>query len=217
MIKDIILYHGTRASPTSIRELGLIAGGLDRTVKDPLTEKYIVNKERTLQRVLDEFGLKKDDIPPWVYQGELDYEKDEPIHIHFEISLDNATGYADMGGEPAYVMRNHIMNWLDMKRLGDIETCLWAQGEEGKRLHKENNRRAKLVNGEKTYVVVVKLSLDDGRMDTRAKQTLWRMYKAYEDGLVGKSVFNHAYEVRYYGDIAPEDILGIVQVEHQGL
>lgn len=55
--KKMILFHGTRADVESIRERGLLAGGLDRTVKDPATGNYVVNKERTLERVLARFTL----------------------------------------------------------------------------------------------------------------------------------------------------------------
>ena len=88
----IYLFHGTRASPASILERGLIAGGLDRECEDPITTKYLVNKEATLKRVLAEFDLRKEDVPEWTYRGELSYEMDRPIHTHFELSFDNACG-----------------------------------------------------------------------------------------------------------------------------
>ena len=212
MKKEILVFHGTRADPNSIREKGLIAGGLDRKIKDPLTERYIVNKEATLQRVLGEFGLRKEEIPEWCYRGELQYEKDDPIHIHFEMSFDNAIGYADMGGEPAYLIRYHIRTWLEAKKLGDETTCLWHLD---RKLSREVNRWAKEANGKHTYVVAVKLDLDDPRVDKQAVETIRRIEKVLQEGKfhVGEDIWKHPMEIKYYGDIAPERILGIVQVD----
>lgn len=220
-MKEVILFHGTRANPKSIMEKGLLAGGLDRKVKDPITEKYIVNKETTLQRVLKEFGLKKEEVPEWTYSGELEYEKDLPIHIHFENSFANACGYADMGGEPAYCIRRNIMDWLDMKKLGNDEDVLYSQGEEGLKRHKVNNAKAKKANGSICYVVAVKIRLDDSRLEQRAKDTIRRVKEVMKKGLIKDSWYKwwnrNSHECRYYGDIKPEDIVAIVAVDPENV
>lgn len=208
--REILVFHGTRADPESIRKRGLIAGGLDRKVKDPTAERYIVNKKATLQRVLNEFGFEKKDVPEWCYSGELEYEKDQPIHVHFEMSFDNAIGYADMGGEPAYIFRYSIMSWLEAKKLGDEETALSYMD---KKLSEKVNARAKEGNGKHTYVIAVKLDLDDPRIDEQAVNRIRKIEKAIEEGKVGKEIWRQPMEIRYYGDVSPERILGIVQVD----
>jgi len=217
-MKEVILFHGTRANPKSITEKGLLAGGLDRKVKDPLTEKYIVNKETTLQRVLKEFGLKKENVPEWTYKSELNYEKDQPIHIHFENSFVNACGYADMGGEPAYLIRKGIMDWIRMREIGDEETVLYHTDPERAKLH---NKIAKEANGKTCYVIAVRIKLDDPRLEKRAKDIILRVKKAMDDGLIENDWLKfwnrNAHECRYYGDIKPEGILGIVAIDPKNL
>lgn len=222
MKDEIIMFHGTRADPKSIREKGLLAGGLDRIVQDPMTEKYIVNKEATLQRVLEEFWFTdKSQIPEWCYKGELNYEKDEPIHIHFELNYENVKGYADMGGEPAYCIRRHILMWLEMLKWAVVNDEDLSEGEDyswvSKEMREYINNFAKESNGEKCYVVAVKLDLNDPRLDKRGTDAIYRVRKAIAEGKVKRTEKEFwqtsAWEIRYYGDIAPEDILGIIQVQ----
>lgn len=207
------LYQGTRANPTSIRELGLLAGGLDGNGYDPLDRKYIVNKEATLKRVLKEFNLEKGDVPEWTYKGELEYEQDLPTHIHFEMSFDNALGYADMGGEPAYVIRYYIACWIVgkiMSLLGhDPAVMPWNYDRD---LHDQINRWAKEQNGPKRYVVVVEVDTEDPRVDPVAVEKVERIQRLVDEGELDEDVWKSPYEIRYFGDIPPDKIIGIVQV-----
>lgn len=200
-MKTIKLYHGTRANPDSIMALGLLAGGLDRVESDPIEQVYRVNKERTLQRVLKEFNLTKAQVPEWTYRGELEYEEGYPIHIHFEINPENAKGYADMGGEPAYCIRRNLMIWLaGISNVSQIEV---------KDQLKEINKKAKEVNGPQPYLVEVELNWDDPRIDKDAKKSIERIleFKGSLDN------WGHTLEVRYYGDVPPENIKSITPCE----
>ena len=208
----VVLFTGTRADVNSLRKFGVLAGGLDRPLDiDPLTQKYVVNKERTLKRVLDEFGLEKWQVPRWCYEYELQYEKDEPIHIHFCLNFENAQGYSDMGGEPAYCIRENILNWLN--NINDMPP------KENIELKKSISEQAKLGNGIKRYVVVTIVNLNDPRLQKDFLNIIshWlgliQSKKLTEQEIERYCFQESAYEVRYYGDIKPKDILGIVQVD----
>jgi hypothetical protein len=198
----MILYHGTRANSDSIRQQGLLAGGLDRGAIDPITQKYVVNKEKTLARVLAEFGLRKDQVPSWIYQGELEYEKDEPLHLHFELSFENVKGYADMGGESAYCIRKNLLIWLNgIENMKDP-------------LVKNLDRQAKEANGLIPIIVKIEVNENDPRIDRRIKETWARVRQIIAEDKI-KDTFeefweSQSHEVRYYGDIPPDKILEII-------
>jgi hypothetical protein len=207
----VILFHGTRAKPDSLRKLGILAGGLDRPLDiDPSTQKYPINKERTLERVLTEFGLKKSEVPNWCYKGELQYEENEPIHIHFCLNFDSATGYADIGGEPAYCIRKNILSWLS----GIADEPYYKYRE----LHRSLSNKAKISNGKKSYVIVVERNLNDPRLENEFRESVKQWLEVIDKGtLTEDEVEQHcfqrsSYEVRYFGDIKPEEILGVVQI-----
>ncbi len=209
-MKELMLFTGTRANPESIKKNGLLAGGLDRGDIDPLTQKYIINKEKTLARVLSEFGLVKKDIPDYIYRGELEYEANRPTHIHLCLDFNNAAGYSWMGGEPAYCIRRNLLEWLALRELGG-ELDLSKLGRA--RLN-EIDYQAAMANGPKQYVVVVKIRMDDPRLEQDTKDLIARFEKLVEErGFVMRDLLKHStWEVRYFGDIAPENILGMVQI-----
>lgn len=201
----LTLYHGTRANPELIRKHGLLAGGLDRDKVDPATQKYVVNKEKTLKRVLAEFNLTKGKVPAWIYRGELEYESDKPIHLHLEMCKENAKGYADMGGEPAYCIRYNLLIWLNK---------LHKHLASDPRL-KELNRQAKLANGPVPYVIKVEIDEEDPRLDPMAKETFTRVRQAIAEGKIKRTFeefWDHPCEIRYFGDIPPDKILEITPV-----
>ena len=66
-------------------------------------------------------------------------------------------------------------------------------------------------------MVIVKLDLNDPRIEQLGRDTILRVRKAIEDGKVKDTERGfwkrNAFEVRYFDDISPEDIVGIVQVQ----
>jgi len=208
-MKKLRLYHGTRANPELLLKHGLLAGGLDRTEPDPIDQVYRVNKERTLERVLNEFGLSKHQVPEWIYRGELQYEEGTPIHTHFELNPDNAAGYADMGGEPAYCIRYNLLIWL--AGISD-RSCVEIREQ-----LQELKRQAKLANGPVPYVVEVEIDFDDPRLEQDARDMIGRVEQAIAEGKIKRSIEEFwkmgAHEVRYFGDVPPEKIKSITPVE----
>jgi len=206
-MKTIKLYHGTRADPESLKEYGLLAGGLDRTEKDPRTQKYIVNKERTLQRILAEFGLTKSDIPEWCYRGELEYEANLPIHIHFCLNFKNAEGYSFMGGEPAYCIRSNILTWLEIKRIAKNKKIIPEEVTMDmipKEILWKIKEWAAKINGSQRHVVETEIELNDDRIEKSALETIHKLEK-FKNRF--KDIFETtAMEIRYYGDISPNKL-----------
>jgi len=188
----------------------LLAGGLDREAKDPLEQRYITNKEKTLTRILSEFGLKKEEVPTWIYSGELEYEANQPTHIHFCLNFNNAAGYAWMGGEPAYCIRRALLEWLALKELGDQDDMSLLSRVK----REEIDLKAATANGPKQYVVVVRIQLDDPRLEQSTRELITRYEKLSDEGryLYKDLLAQSTWEVRYFGDIAPTNIIGIVQV-----
>lgn len=213
----MILYHGTRANPESIRKYGLLVHGHDGS------------KEETCDRVLTEFGLTREQVPSWVYQGELDYERGRADHSHLCVNRGTASGYADMGGEPAYVIRSHVLLWLNQRRLSALrywdekkKRVTWdcrANGKE-RALRRELNEQAKMKNGHRKYVLTINIDDDDPLLEKDVFEVIGRLREFDNKNGPrhdGKGWLEHffegdPFEVRYNGNIPPEWILKIEEV-----
>lgn len=102
------------------------------------------------------------------------------------------------------------MSWLKACELGDPETALWHLD---RKLASEVDEEARKKNGEHGYVVAVKLSMGDPRIEQDAVDLIRRVDGLIEEGKVAPDFWSEAaHEVRYFGDLPPERIVGIVRV-----
>ncbi len=203
----MILFHGTRANPDSIIERGLIPHGLDNS------------KEGTIDRVLAEFGLTRDTCPDWVWRYELLYERERgQDHSHLCLNKPTAAGYADMGGEPAYVVRLHVLQWLNRHKIAALEAWDKKKGtHKAQEFKRQLNSLAESSNGPSRYVVGVRVDADDPVLEKDVFGVLKRVDKLDQERGPDSNVFQEftdtdPYEVRYYGTIPPEKIISIEEV-----
>jgi len=95
--------------------------------------------------------------------------------------------------------------------LGDTETVLHILDRE---MHFAIRDFAKQSNGHKSFLVVVEIDTEDPLLDRASADMLMRLHEAqkrFPDALKGPC------EIRYNGTIAPDKIVGIIQVQHNGL
>jgi len=112
--KEVILYHGTRASYRKILKEGLLirAGLHGRDTKMKMIDDV-------LQR---EFGVTRQQVPDWIWKNEYEYEKTIEPHLHMSINFGTAAGYSHQGCEIKAQVRDAMYCWLLTRRYGDI-TC----------------------------------------------------------------------------------------------
>jgi hypothetical protein len=108
--KEIILYHGTRASLNKILKEGLLirAGLRGKDTKMQMIDE-VLNRE---------FGVTRDQIPEWVWRNEYDYERTIEPHLHMSINLGTAVGYSHQGCEIKAQVRRNMFTWLLMRKFG---------------------------------------------------------------------------------------------------
>lgn len=102
------------------------------------------------------------------------------------------------------------MSWLKACELGDPETALRYLD---RKLADEVDEEARKKNGEHGYVIAVKLSMGDPRIEQDAVDLIRRVDGLIEEGKIPPDYWSDAvYEVRYFGNVPPERIVGIVRV-----
>jgi hypothetical protein len=204
----MILYHGTRGNPESILEHGLKPHGLDES------------KEATIDRVLAEFGLTKETVPEWVWKGELEYEKQRGQgHSHLCLNTETGAGYSDMGGEPAYKIRQGILWWQNHDKLEELRSRDKQRGT-----HEYNDfmnaldKKAKETTGKTRYLLTLDVDPSDPALEKDVFDVIKKFEEAkkrgeIEEGDLDEFLRNDPYEVRYYGVVPPQKIIAIEEVE----